>query len=199
MSLSDIQSAFSAGEISPELYGEVDLKKISSAATTMRNMFPQYRGGAVSRGGMAFVGRCKQGVAGGGTLASGSVAFALNPTIGDTVTLDGVVFTFVAPINFTTSNHTFAIGFTLASTISFAVSTLSTSATYLADAALNTVGYTETGSNTIVITAKTAGTAGNSYTLAASAGPIPQARRSPRAISPSGQIHRTAIPRHLAG
>lgn len=61
-----IQSALSAGEISPELYGEVSLNKYSSAATTLRNMQCNYRGGAMSRGGLAFVGVCKQSVSGTG-------------------------------------------------------------------------------------------------------------------------------------
>ena len=60
MSVSQIAQSFNAGEISPELYGEVDLKKIGSAATTLRNMIVCYRGSALSRGGLAFVGRCKQ-------------------------------------------------------------------------------------------------------------------------------------------
>ncbi len=60
MSTPQIQQSFNAGEISPELYGEVSLNKYSSAATTMRNMFASYKGGAVSRGGLAFIGRCKQ-------------------------------------------------------------------------------------------------------------------------------------------
>lgn len=55
-----IQDAVNAGEISPELYGEVSLKKYSSALTTCRNAIVNYRGGALSRGGLAFVGRCKQ-------------------------------------------------------------------------------------------------------------------------------------------
>src|ERR1039458_5285232 len=49
-----------AGEISPELFGEVSLQKFSSALTTGRNGIVNYRGGFLSRGGLAFVGRCKQ-------------------------------------------------------------------------------------------------------------------------------------------
>lgn len=60
MAVPQIQSSFNAGEISPELYGEVDLARLSSAATTARNMFVAYRGGLQSRGGLAFVGRSKQ-------------------------------------------------------------------------------------------------------------------------------------------
>jgi hypothetical protein len=55
-----IQTALSAGEISPELYGQVTLAKFAAAGTTIRNMFVGYRGGAVSRGGLAFTGVCLQ-------------------------------------------------------------------------------------------------------------------------------------------
>ena len=60
MTLPLVQTSFNAGEISPELYGEVDLKRFAAAATTMRNIFPLYRGGAMSRGGLALVGVSKQ-------------------------------------------------------------------------------------------------------------------------------------------
>lgn len=33
---------------------------MASAATTLRNLFVNFRGGAISRGGLAFIGRCKQ-------------------------------------------------------------------------------------------------------------------------------------------
>ena len=66
MTVPAIQTSFSAGEITPELYGEVDLAKAHTAATTLRNAFVNYRGGAISRGGFAFVGRCKQSVSGTG-------------------------------------------------------------------------------------------------------------------------------------
>lgn len=66
MAVPGFQGAFSAGEISPELYGQVELAKFRSAASTLRNAFVSYKGGALSRGGLAFVGRCKQSVFGGG-------------------------------------------------------------------------------------------------------------------------------------
>lgn len=55
-----IQTAFSAGEISPELYGQVSFAKYHSAASTMRNMYVNYRGGANSRAGTALCLRSKQ-------------------------------------------------------------------------------------------------------------------------------------------
>ncbi len=55
-----IESAFTSGEISPALYGNVALAKVHSAATTMRNMFVSYKGGAYSRAGTKFVGMSRQ-------------------------------------------------------------------------------------------------------------------------------------------
>ena len=50
-----IHSAFAAGELSPALYGRVDYQKYTIAATTLRNAQVNYRGGAYSRAGTAYV------------------------------------------------------------------------------------------------------------------------------------------------
>lgn len=55
-----IQTAFIAGEVSPSLWGRVDLARFHIGASTMRNFFVDYRGGASTRPGFAFVGQCKQ-------------------------------------------------------------------------------------------------------------------------------------------
>lgn len=60
MPFTSIQVGFSAGEISPSLFGRVDLAKWHQGASTMRNCFVNYRGGATSRAGTAYVGTCKQ-------------------------------------------------------------------------------------------------------------------------------------------
>lgn len=49
-----------AGEVSPSLYGRTDLAKFHQGAFTMRNYFVNYRGGAASRAGTAYVGTCRQ-------------------------------------------------------------------------------------------------------------------------------------------
>lgn len=59
MSGNVIQSAFSAGELSPGLLGRVDLQKYHLGCSTLRNFFADYRGGALSRAGTAFVGPSK--------------------------------------------------------------------------------------------------------------------------------------------
>lgn len=60
MTLSSIQNGFIAGEVSPGLRGRTDLAKWHLGAFTMRNLFVNYRGGAASRAGTAYVGMCKQ-------------------------------------------------------------------------------------------------------------------------------------------
>lgn len=60
MANSVIKSNFSAGEIAPALWGRTDLQKFASGCATLRNAFVSYKGGAMSRGGTAFVGQCKQ-------------------------------------------------------------------------------------------------------------------------------------------
>lgn len=55
-----IQNSLAAGELSPALYGRMDLEKWKSGLSTCRNFFSSYRGGIVSRAGLAYVGTCKQ-------------------------------------------------------------------------------------------------------------------------------------------
>jgi hypothetical protein len=53
-------SAFTTGEAAPALFGNVALARLHSAASTMRNFFVGYQGGAYSRAGTSFVGFSKQ-------------------------------------------------------------------------------------------------------------------------------------------
>ena len=50
------RTSFSSGEISPSLFGHVDFAKFPLGASTMRNMWVSYRGGANSRAGTRFIG-----------------------------------------------------------------------------------------------------------------------------------------------
>lgn len=71
MGFASIQNGFSAGEISPRLFGRTDLAKYHIGCSTVRNFFIDYRGGASSRAGVAYVGMCKQGAPNtGGTSTS---------------------------------------------------------------------------------------------------------------------------------
>lgn len=60
MSTPLIETAFVSGELSPGLFGSVDLAHWHTAAATLRNCFVSYRRGAFSRAGTAFVGFSKQ-------------------------------------------------------------------------------------------------------------------------------------------
>lgn len=71
MSYTSIQHGFSAGEMSPRLFGRNDLAKYAIGCSTLRNFFCDYRGGASSRAGTAYIGMCKQGAPNsGGTSTS---------------------------------------------------------------------------------------------------------------------------------
>lgn len=70
MSFTHIKNSFIAGELSPAIYGRTDLAKYQLGATTCRNFFVGYRGGAYSRPGLAFVGMCKQGAPNSGGTAT---------------------------------------------------------------------------------------------------------------------------------
>lgn len=66
-----IQNSFVSGELSPSLLGRTDKVQYKNGASTMRNFFVSYKGGAVSRAGFAYVGMCKQGAPNaGGTSTS---------------------------------------------------------------------------------------------------------------------------------
>lgn len=60
MTIPFAHTAFVGGEISPSLFGRTDLSKWVNGSSTMRNFFANYRGGASSRAGGAYVGTCKQ-------------------------------------------------------------------------------------------------------------------------------------------
>lgn len=55
-----IQTSFATGEISPSLFGRVDIEKERISGSTVRNCFVGYKGGAISRAGTEFVGFSKQ-------------------------------------------------------------------------------------------------------------------------------------------
>lgn len=60
MSIPLNKSSFVSGEVSPSLFGHVDLVKFAAGASTERNMFVSYKGGGYSRAGTAFTGFSKQ-------------------------------------------------------------------------------------------------------------------------------------------
>ena len=60
-----IQTGFSSGELSPSLFGRVDLDKYHTGCSTLRNFFVNYQGGASTRAGLLYIGTCLQTVASG--------------------------------------------------------------------------------------------------------------------------------------
>lgn len=153
MTVSNNSTSFNTGEISPELYGEVDLKKIDSAATTMRNMFVQYRGGAASRAGLAFVGRTLQSASGNGWLT-----FSANLTSGQTIVLNGVTWTFVN--SGATGNET-NIGASLSATLTQLQSDLTASTNTSISSAL----YNAISGTVLMIRSKATTANGFEYTI----------------------------------
>lgn len=98
----------------------------------------------------------------GAGFASGAIEFGVtNPTAGDTVTLNGVVWTFVASAP--TGNQVLIQG-ALSATLNVFVSQLTLSG----NPAINVANYSADANGNLLIVYKTAGTAGNAYTLAAS-------------------------------
>lgn len=106
---------------------------------------------------------------GGSVAATGSIAFSLNPSNGQTITLNGRVFTFVTSGGWPSvlTNYQINLGGNLGGTMFFLEQALTTGATYLADVALNVATYS-IPATTLLIAYIVPGTVGNAYTLAAS-------------------------------
>lgn len=99
----------------------------------------------------------------GNVAATGYIDFSVNPTAGDTITINGVEFTFVED---TPSAGEIDIQGTVIQTVDEIVSELNGSANTNVDDAT----YSRpTGTSRLLITHDTVGAAGNSFTLAASA------------------------------
>jgi hypothetical protein len=85
MTTAKILTSFASGEISPTLWGRVDLAKFHVGAATIRNMYVDYRGGVSSRGGLAFVGASKTS---GTSLPPRLIPFTFNIQAGQTYILE---------------------------------------------------------------------------------------------------------------
>jgi len=60
MSVPLTEASLSTGEVSPSMFGHVDLARMVAACSTMRNGWPSFHGGYYSRAGTAVVGFSKQ-------------------------------------------------------------------------------------------------------------------------------------------
>ena len=107
----------------------------------------------------------------GGDFAAGTITFADNPTATDTITLDGVYVEFTASASDDAAAGTVGdpllvnIKGSLALTLDEVLVVLNGTA----NATVAAATYTEDGVDTLTITHDTVGTAGNAFTLAASA------------------------------
>lgn len=102
----------------------------------------------------------------GDVAATGYIDFSVNPTAGDTITINGVEFTFVED---TPGANEIDIQSTVIQTVDEIVSELNTSV----DTDVDDATYSRpTGTSRLLITHDTVGDAGNSFTLAASAATV---------------------------
>lgn len=102
----------------------------------------------------------------GSPFATGTLTFVTNPVDTETIAVNGVTFTFVAGASGATDVH---IGDTLADTALEFVNVLNASASGSITPATYSVPY---GGDVVTITYDTAGTTGNSFTLANSSGTV---------------------------
>lgn len=107
----------------------------------------------------------------GGVLALGDITFADNPTAADTITLNGIYVEFTASASDETADGTAIdpILVNIKASLDLTLDELVIVTQAAAHAALIVATYTKSGTTILVITYDTYGTAGNAYTLAASA------------------------------
>lgn len=103
-------------------------------------------------------------VLGGSPFATGTLTFVTNPVDTETIAVNGVTFTFVAGASGATDVH---IGDTKEETALELVNVLNASASGSVNVATYSVAY---GGTVVTVTYDTAGTTGNSFTLANSSG-----------------------------
>jgi hypothetical protein len=77
----DIQRAFASGEVSPTLYGRVDVDRWAQALKTCRNWIVDPEGGVHTRQGFEYIGRVPVGNAGSGlTCTLAAIPFEFSPS-----------------------------------------------------------------------------------------------------------------------
>ena len=96
--------------------------------------------------------------------ATGTITFPVNPSNGNTVTLNGIVWTFVTGTAVGNQIH-------IEGTVAVTVTSLRNALNLSADPALTVARYTS-ANNVLTVSYKTVGTGGEAYTLAASAATV---------------------------
>lgn len=105
-------------------------------------------------------------VLGGSPFATGTLTFVTNPVAAETIAINGVTYTFIAGVSSGTDVH---IGATKEDTALELVNVLNASAS----GSINVATYSVANGGTVItITYDTAGTGGNSFTLANSSGTV---------------------------
>jgi putative cofactor-binding repeat protein len=123
------------------------------------------------------------------TAASGTITFAGNPSNGDTITINTAVYTFVNPAA-PANDYEIDIKGTLPLTLDEIISVLNSATgpvtALQTDGRVSTATYTEDGTSALTITFDTIGTAGNSFSIAASAATASGACLTGGAVGSSG-------------
>jgi flagellar hook-associated protein 1 FlgK len=138
----------------------------------------------LSRGRLIRSPSISQNVEVGDKTAEGSLTFAGLPSPGDTITINGQIFTFQTVAG---ADSEITIGADLPSTINNIIYTLSASNTY-------TIGVTDKATylsnnlNSLMITYNTKGTLGNSFTIAANLSVPAIINNSPYSTAPEGTL-----------
>lgn len=107
MTIPVLSPSFAAGELSPSLYGRVDLSKYHIGCSTLRNLFVGLRGGAYSRAGTLFSGFSKQT---GRTVPPRLITFQFSINQGIALEFGNLYTRFVIDGQFVTETATNIIG-----------------------------------------------------------------------------------------
>lgn len=114
--------------------------------------------------------------------ASGDIVFSAQPAVNATITINSIVFTFVAS---GASGAQINLGADLGTTLANAVTVLNASA----NSSVTPATYSAVGGTTLHVAYDTAGLAGNAFTLAASASPASNGTPSGATLTGGGNKH----------
>jgi flagellar hook-associated protein 1 FlgK len=121
----------------------------------------------------------------GDVTASGTIKFSGIPSIGDQININGSIFTFVAVAG---ANDQITIGATLPATLTNMVAKLN-AINAITSGKADKATYVSNGADSIVITYKSAGSIGNTFSLSATFATIGLAINSnPSSTTPSGNL-----------
>ncbi len=117
MSQYSLQNGFTAGELSPSLFGRTDYAKYRQAASTMRNGFVNYRGGYNSRAGLRYILASKQTATASDILPPRLIPFQFNLNQGYVLEFGNVYMRVIYQGGYVVENPTTISGATKATQI----------------------------------------------------------------------------------